>query len=92
MKSPCENCRRETCPEPCRPLQDYRRHVKKQNPCYKCEDRHAGCHGSCEAYQTWRKEQEALNSKISAARMTQADDYVIQGVNKRLLHERRKRK
>ena len=91
MRPPCEGCNRETCPEPCFPLVDYKKHVKKQNPCYKCEVRHAGCHGSCEAYQTWRKEQEALNSKIKAAKLTPADDYTIRGMNKRLQREQRRK-
>ena len=26
---------------------------EKNNPCYQCHDRHAGCHGKCERYQSW---------------------------------------
>lgn len=27
----------------------------KQNPCYKCEDRNAECHSTCQLYSDWVK-------------------------------------
>lgn len=27
---------------------------KKPSPCRNCKDRRIGCHGKCEAYQSWR--------------------------------------
>ena len=32
-------------------------------PCKDCPNRHPGCHGSCEKYQTWRKEWEQLKER-----------------------------
>ena len=29
------------------------------NPCYKCEDRHQGCHGECSAYERYSAERAA---------------------------------
>lgn len=34
-------------------------------PCKDCPNRHPGCHGSCEKYQTWRKEWEQLKERES---------------------------
>ena len=33
----------------------------KTNGCLNCEERHVGCHGSCERYNAWKKEQELVN-------------------------------
>ena len=32
--------------------------IKGSNCCYQCEDRHIGCHSTCEKYQAYRKEWE----------------------------------
>lgn len=29
--------------------------------CLNCEERHVGCHGSCERYLAWKKKQELVN-------------------------------
>lgn len=43
-----------------------------KNPCYKCEDRHEGCHGKCVKYKSWSaavkekhdKEREAFKPSV----------------------------
>lgn len=27
----------------------------KYSPCYKCQERHPGCHGECEKYKKWKQ-------------------------------------
>lgn len=69
----------------------------KENGCFKCEDRHAGCHGSCERYLAWKKEQEKVNGtdeKAWAKRMLLYDyrDYTVTKSARKagkILHERR---
>lgn len=38
----------------------------KDNPCKECvaPKRHIGCHGPCQEYQEWRKQQDALNKEL----------------------------
>ena len=33
----------------------------KTNGCLNCTERHVGCHGKCERYLAWKKEQELVN-------------------------------
>lgn len=33
------------------------------NPCYQCQDRHVGCHSSCERYTSWKTEHEQQNAE-----------------------------
>lgn len=33
-------------------------------PCKNCGDREVGCHGSCEAYRSWRAHMDERNNKI----------------------------
>lgn len=33
-------------------------------PCKNCSIRHAGCHGTCMAYKTWKEERNTLNAEI----------------------------
>ena len=44
--------------------------MTKDNPCHGCTDRHAGCHGKCEAYLDWHEQhvqkQREIRSKIEA--------------------------
>lgn len=37
-------------------------------PCYKCEERHAGCHSECELYLAFRKKRDEYNEKVSKER------------------------
>lgn len=37
--------------------------------CYKCENRHTGCHCTCEAYKSEREELDRLNEKIRQEKM-----------------------
>lgn len=32
--------------------------------CYGCAERHVGCHGKCERYLAWKKEQEKINGTV----------------------------
>ena len=32
-------------------------------PCHKCEDRHVGCHGSCERYKAYDAQQDIIRAK-----------------------------
>lgn len=43
-------------------------------PCKDCPDRHIGCHGECEAYQTYNADRE----RIRASKKTAIDMYEIQ--------------
>lgn len=36
------------------------------SPCFKCDKRVFGCYQSCEAYQVWRAEYDAIQSKKRA--------------------------
>lgn len=40
---------------------------EQNNPCYQCHDRHAGCHGKCEKYQTWNAAHIELNRQKRTA-------------------------
>ena len=35
----------------------------QKNPCYKCQEREAGCHSKCEKYQSWKLERDSLTGK-----------------------------
>ena len=37
---------------------------KPPGPCKDCAERHLGCHGECEKYQKWHKEDIAVNTQI----------------------------
>lgn len=55
----------------------------KKPPCRGCEDRHAGCHGSCEAYKGWKGEREEEKSRALAERRAYQDfrKYQIDNIN-----------
>lgn len=38
-----------------------RKRVRDNPPCYRCEERLPGCHGSCEKYQEWRRQLDSQN-------------------------------
>lgn len=66
--------------------------MKKDNPCHGCNDRHAGCHGSCKYYLDWHEqhvsEQREIRSKIEAENMTNAF-YIESGI--RIKKDRRRK-
>ena len=41
---------------------------EKNNHCFNCPDRHAGCHGKCEKYQTWNAEHIERNRQERTAK------------------------
>lgn len=47
--------------------------VSRIKCCYKCTERHAGCHGGCKRYLAEKAENEAEKEKIRAARQKQND-------------------
>lgn len=38
------------------------------NCCYKCQRRHAGCHGQCADYEAYKTEFEAYKAKLGKVR------------------------
>lgn len=46
-----------------------------KNPCWKCNNRCVGCHGSCERYGEWRKEYEANANTVRESK-ARATDYL----------------
>ena len=36
----------------------------KITPCHHCKERQPGCHGSCEKYQTWKKNKDEQGARI----------------------------
>lgn len=41
--------------------------------CYHCPDRHPGCHDTCESYQAWKAEEQAMKDKIKTAKRAFCD-------------------
>jgi ABC-type transporter lipoprotein component MlaA len=41
---------------------------KGVSPCYKCEDRHGGCHAECDKYTAWRDAYTEYQKNVSATR------------------------
>lgn len=56
--------------------------------CYKCPDRHIGCHSDCEQYAEWKAERQALleQEKERAAGEKEAANYILQSKER---HKRR---
>lgn len=46
-----------------------------KNPCWKCNERCVGCHGSCERYGEWKVEQETAKEIVRMSK-TSATDYL----------------
>lgn len=46
-----------------------------KNPCWKCDNRCVGCHGSCAVYKTWREGYDAEKSKMESGKRS-ANDYL----------------
>lgn len=57
------------------------------SPCVNCEEREAGCHGSCGAYKEWRERYDA--AKAARRRSFPAAAYCAQWKRKQRLHEQR---
>lgn len=41
--------------------------VSREQPCYKCEERHPVCHDSCQVYQHWVQKQRDIKTALKAA-------------------------
>lgn len=54
----------------------------KINYCLKCEDRHVGCHSSCDRYKQERAEIEAAKAAASAQSRADADEVLREGCRK----------
>ena len=70
-----------------------------KNPCYKCQERQAGCHATCERYTTWREAKTEFTKENMGAHMRDraADEFLIAGrlrgrevANKAKMKRRRK--
>ena len=46
-----------------------------KNPCWKCNNRCVGCHGSCAAYKTWREGYDVEKTKTELSKRS-ANDYI----------------
>jgi hypothetical protein len=57
---------------------------KLKVPCYGCENRHQGCHSSCETYKTFQRENLERNRQIREAK---EKDAMITGVKIRSLNK-----
>lgn len=42
--------------------------AKEKVPCYKCDKRHPGCHGSCDDYKKYHKAREDKANTIAEGR------------------------
>ncbi len=60
------------------------------SPCVNCEEREAGCHGSCGAYKEWRERYDA--AKAVRRRSFPAAGYCAQWKRKRKQYEHRHRR
>ena len=51
--------------------------IERNRCCFKCAERRAGCHGTCERYLAWKAAAEAEKEKIKSAKRDYkaADDY-----------------
>lgn len=80
MQRPCDDCKRERCPEICCPLKDYERNIRK-NPCRKCQDRTPGCHSTCERFALWKAEHDKKTELIRDNRNKdrEAERFIIKG-------------
>lgn len=38
----------------------------KMSPCKDCKNRCIGCHGKCELYHAWKKEESRIHMKVMA--------------------------
>ena len=34
-----------------------------KNPCFKCQDRHQGCHAECDRYKEWNADRERIRAQ-----------------------------
>lgn len=50
-------------------------------PCYECEFRRPGCHGSCEPFKTWRAPLDGLREEKE--RLRKIDDVLQEGIERR---------
>lgn len=56
--------------------------------CYRCPDRHMGCHSDCERYAEWKAERRALTGKEKerASGEMEVANYILQSKER---HKRR---
>ena len=50
-------------------------------PCLKCENRHYGCHASCEEYQKFFKEKQEINAEM--LRQKEEERWIMKHVKQR---------
>ena len=59
-------------------------------PCKDCQDRKLLCHGQCDQYQAWKKENEAMRKWLNDSNVVQVSDAVIRKRWKNSTVQRRK--
>ena len=59
-----------------------------KNPCYKCEKRVVGCHGTCKEHKSFREEKDRQKEKIRAENIA---TYYEVGRQERLLSRQAKK-
>lgn len=57
-------------------------------PCYKCEDRHEGCHGECERYIEWSGQKQKEKAERDAA--TRTDKEIVVFRSEQIRKQKRK--
>ena len=65
--------------------------TKKDNPCFKCENRAVGCHSTCQEYLLWVEEYRAKKSEIQAERAKEDDinEYsLLRTIRAKKVHQR----
>lgn len=60
----------------------------KINCCLNCEDRHVGCHSSCDRYKQERAEIDAAKAAASAQSRADADEVLREGCRKYMRHRK----
>lgn len=94
MENPCLNCRHSAegiCTKlRCFPRKDYEKYLANRQPCYKCPDRKAGCHGVCQKYIDWRIAWTQIR-KTSRENPEQVTQYFVERSQKIDRQERRKK-
>lgn len=59
-------------------------HKKIVNPCFGCEERKGGCHGSCETYKEYREKFSEVKeeARLQIKNINLADDYTSEAIKK----------
>lgn len=58
--------------------------MKLKPPCYKCEERKLGCHGSCDKYKEYRDMKDKQNNEVNKIKEVGywQRDYIVKAVRR----------